>query len=164
VLPEPGTTDLATMEKRLLDLEIGEDGSLRLFCGRASDTFGTRFIPDEATEAVFESLVLGLTKRLVLIAATIADTTDYLGPWDFGVAVVGLSGLVSLRLVQRATWAPTPYSEKYYRQTVRATHAREEITAWNRWPRRRLCGQRGVRTQNSLPSGSAITTHDTSSG
>lgn len=59
VLPEPGTMDLATMEKRLLDLEIGEDGSLRLFCGRGSDTFGTRFIPDETTEAVFESLVLG---------------------------------------------------------------------------------------------------------
>jgi hypothetical protein len=93
-------------------------------CGRASDTFGTRFIPDEATEAVFESLALGLTKRLVLIAGTVADTTDYLGPWDLGVAIVGLSGLVSLRQVQRATWAPTPYSEKYYRQTVRATHER----------------------------------------
>jgi hypothetical protein len=59
LLPEAGTMDLATVEKRLLELEIGEDASLRLFCGRASDTFGTRFIPDEATEAVFESLVLG---------------------------------------------------------------------------------------------------------
>lgn len=29
---------------------------------------------------------------------------------------------MSLRLVQRATWAPTPYSEQDYRQTVRATH------------------------------------------
>jgi hypothetical protein len=117
--------DLATVEKRLLELEIGEDAGLRLFCGRASDTFGTRFIPDEATEAVFESLVLGLTKRLVPIAATVADTTDYLASWDLGIAVAGLSGLVSLRLVQRGdTWAATPYSQDDYRQTVRVTHER----------------------------------------
>jgi hypothetical protein len=125
VLPEPGTMDLATREERLLDLEIGEDGSLRLFCGRASDAFGSGFVPRDATEAVFESLILGLTKRLVLTAATVADTTDYLGSWDFGVAAVGLSGLVSLRLVQRGDmWAATPYSDQDYRQIVRATHER----------------------------------------
>jgi hypothetical protein len=125
VPPEPGTTSPAVVEKRLLDLEIGEDGSLRLFCGRASDAFGTRFIPDEATEAVFESLILGLTKRLVLIAVTVAETADNLGPWDFAIAVVGLSGLVSCRLVQRGdNWAATPFSEPGYRETVRATHER----------------------------------------
>jgi hypothetical protein len=125
VPPEPGTMDLATIEKRLLDLEIGEDGSLRLFCGRASDTLGASYTGADATESIFESLILGLTKRLVLIAATVADTADYLGPWDFGIAIVGLSGLVSLRLVQRGdTWAATPYSEEDYRETVRATHER----------------------------------------
>jgi hypothetical protein len=37
--------DLVTREERLLDLEIGEDGSLRLFCGRASDAFGSGVRP-----------------------------------------------------------------------------------------------------------------------
>jgi hypothetical protein len=125
VLPEPGTLDLATVEKRLLDLEIGEDGSLRLFCGRASDRLGASYTGADATESVFESLILGLTKRLVLIATTVADTTDYLGSWDFGIAVVGLSGLVSWRLVQRGdAWAATPFSEDDYRQTVRVTYER----------------------------------------
>jgi hypothetical protein len=76
------------------------------------------------SESVFESLVLGLTKRLVLIAATVADAADYLGSWDFGIAVVGLSGLVSCRLVQQGDRQAAPYSEEDYRHTVRVTYER----------------------------------------
>jgi hypothetical protein len=125
VLPEPGTTNPAVVEKRLLDLEIGEDGSLRLFCGRASDTLGSSYSGKDATESVIESLILGLTKRLVLIAATVAETADHLGSWDFGLAVTSLLGLPSWRLVQRGDlWAATPFSEGDYRETVRVTYER----------------------------------------
>jgi hypothetical protein len=126
VPPEPDTTSLAVTEHRLLDLEIGEDGSLRLFCGRASDALGRGYTPgiteDEVTESIFESLILGLTKRLILLATAVAETTDYLGQWDFGIAVVGLRGMVSWRRVQRGDWDPTPFSEDDYRETVRATY------------------------------------------
>jgi hypothetical protein len=125
LLSESDATSPAAAEHRLLDLEIGEDGRLRLFCGRASDKMSCRYTPDDAVEAVFESLILGLTKRLVLIATAVAETTDYLGQWDFGIAITGLRGLVSWRLVQRGdTWAAAPFSENDYRQTVRVTFER----------------------------------------
>src|SRR5213078_2192897 len=86
VLPESNLWSLADVEGRLLDLEIGEDGGLRLFCGRASAELGASYSGRDAIESVFESLILGLTKRLVLIAAVVAETADYLGQWDLGIA------------------------------------------------------------------------------
>jgi hypothetical protein len=120
VPPEPLDVDLfQRQEKRLLDLEIREDGGLRLFCGRASDTLGPSSI-----ECVIEGLILGLTKRLVLAAATVAEATVYFGQWDFGVAVTGLRDLVSLRLIQHSDDEPMPFSEEHYRETLRVTYER----------------------------------------
>jgi len=104
-------------------LEVNEDGSLHLFCGRASDRL--RAWRDEEAECVFETVIIGLTKRLVLVAHVVADTTGYLGSWDFGIAVTGLRGLISSRLVQQGdTWAATPFSEDTYRQTTRVPYER----------------------------------------
>jgi hypothetical protein len=106
------------LETRLLDLEVNEDGGLRLFCGGASKTMRN-------VDYVIDSLVIGLTKRMVLVAETIAGTTDWLGSWDFGVAVTGLRGRTSWRLAQHAQgYLAAPYSKGEYRQTVRATHER----------------------------------------
>jgi hypothetical protein len=107
-------------ETYLLDLEIRENGSLRLFCGRASDALGAL----NNIECAFESLILGLTKRLVLAAATVADVAVYFGQWDFGVAVTGLRDLISWRLMQRIGWERPPFSEEEYRETVRLTYER----------------------------------------
>jgi hypothetical protein len=91
---EPGREVVLTpptrTEGRLLDLEVNEDGSLHLFCGRASDRL--RAWRDEEVECVFETVIIGLTKRLVLVAQVVADTTGYLGSWDVGIAVTGLRG------------------------------------------------------------------------
>jgi len=125
VLPESSVSSPADFEGRLLDLEIGEDGGLRLFCGRASAELGSSYSGRDATESVFESLILGLTKRLLLVAAAVAEAGDYLGQWDFGIAITGLRALVSSRLVQRGdTWAAAPFSEDDYRRTVRVTYER----------------------------------------
>jgi hypothetical protein len=105
-------------ENRLLDLEVNEDGGLRLFCGRASDTM-------RKVDYVIDGLIIGLTKRIVLVAETIANTTGWLGSWDFGVAVTGLRGRTSLRLAQHAQeYLAAPFSESEYRETVRATYER----------------------------------------
>ncbi len=106
------------LETRLLDLEVNEDGGLRLFCGRASDTMRN-------VEYVIDGLVIGLTKRIVLVAETIATTTGWLGSWDFGAAVTGLRGRTSLRLAQHGQdYLAAPFSEDGYQETVRATYER----------------------------------------
>jgi hypothetical protein len=107
------------VERRLLDLEVNEDGGLRLFCGGASHTLRGD------GECVIDGLVIGLTKRMVLVAETIANTTEWLGSWDFGIAVTGLRGLTSLHLAQhQQEWLAAPFSEEEYRETVRATYER----------------------------------------
>lgn len=107
-------------ETRILDLEVREDGGLRLFCGGASTTHPRYSM--EPIEIAMELVILGLTKRLVVAAATVADTTDFLGRWNLGIAVVGLGGLRSSRLMASGqSWLATPFSESEYRQTTRAT-------------------------------------------
>jgi hypothetical protein len=60
-----------------------------------------------------------------MIAATVAETADYLGAWDFGIAVTNLPGRRSWRMVQGGDlYEATPFSEGDYRQTVRATYER----------------------------------------
>ena len=107
-------------ETHLLDLEIREDGGLRLFCGHVSDTAG----PLNNIECALEPLILGLTKRLVLTAATVAEATVYFGQWDFGLAVTGLRDAVSLLLMQRIGWERTPFSDEDYREMVRVSYER----------------------------------------
>jgi len=98
------STDL---EPRLLDLEINEDGGVRLFCARASDSRQTNI---GQSEFAIEAVILGLTKRVVLVAGVIAATARYLGSWDFGIAITRLRGCQSARLRQEG-WEGTPFSE-----------------------------------------------------
>jgi len=108
-------------EISLLDLEVREDGGLRLFCGGASHTLN-RF--DKPLEIAMEMVILGLTKRLVMAATTIADSVEFSGSWDLGIAIIGLGGLWSSRLVAGGSWDVTPFSDVDYRQTTRATQER----------------------------------------
>jgi Schlafen, AlbA_2 len=108
-------------EPGLLDLEVREDGGLRLVCGGASRTLNPAMSP---LEIVMDLVIVGLTKRLVMAAATIADTVGFLGSWDLGITVIGLRGLRRHR-VGAFDWDAAPYSEDY-RQTTRATH--EQLT------------------------------------
>jgi hypothetical protein len=64
-----------------------------------------------------ELVILGLTKRLVVAAATVADTADFLGSWDLGIAVIGLGGLWSSR-----TWPPVGPGKRH--PTPRASTGR----------------------------------------
>ena len=76
-------------------------------------------------EIVMDLVIVGLTKRLVIAAATVAETADFSGGWDLGITVIGLSGLRRHR-GGSFDWDAAPYSEDDYRQTTRATY--EQLT------------------------------------
>jgi hypothetical protein len=73
-------------EDNLLDLEIRDDGGLRLFCGRAS----TVLPRDPPVTFVFHKLIATLTYHVVNAAIAVADQADYLGGWGFAVAIRGI--------------------------------------------------------------------------
>ncbi len=104
-------------ESTLLDLEVGHDGLLRLFCG-----YGSRAVGEDGIQVVMESTILGLTKRLLLIAGNVAEVCAFRGSWDLGVSVAPLRGRISFRLhTSHGGLRGVPYSEDDYTQTVRAT-------------------------------------------
>ncbi|MDP8930742.1 MAG: ATP-binding protein [Actinomycetota bacterium] len=104
-------------ESLLLDLEVNHDGMLRLFCGHAS-----RPISEGQGQVAIEAAILGLTKRLMLIAGNVAETCDFRGSWDVGVAVTGLRGKLSARLWETGNrLVAAPYSEDEHFETVRVT-------------------------------------------
>jgi hypothetical protein len=107
-------------ETSLLDLEVREDGGLRLFCGGASRPLNPAINP---LDIVMDLVIVGLTKRLVMAAVTVAEAADFSGSWDLGITVIGLRGLRRHR-VGVLDWDAEPYSDDDYRQTARATHER----------------------------------------
>ena len=109
-------------ETSVLDLEVREDGGLRLFCGGASRPLNSAMGP---RDIAMDLLIVGLTKRLVMTATIVADTAGFLGSWDLGITVIGLLGLRRHRGGVLA-WDADPYSDDDYRETTRATH--EQLT------------------------------------
>jgi hypothetical protein len=109
-------------ETGLLDLEVREDGGLRLVCGGASRPVNPGVTQ---VEIVMDLVIVGLTKRLVMAAAAVAAVADFSGRWDLGIAVIGLGGLRRHRVGVFDSDA-VPYSEDDYRETTRATH--EQLT------------------------------------
>lgn len=93
-------------------MEIGLDGSGRLFCGRAADKNRNRLL-------IIDVLVAGLTARFLALMGGLYAAGGYLGPVDVGLAVTGLRGGVSYVLSSRLGIDPTPYDKDQYRRTER---------------------------------------------
>jgi hypothetical protein len=97
---------------RVLDFEIGLNGSGRMFCGRAAATLKGRL-------TIIDVLVAGLTARFLAVMGGLYDKAGYLGPVDVGLAVTGLRGGVSYILSDDPWTDPTPYDKDQYRRTER---------------------------------------------
>lgn len=97
---------------RVLDFEIGLDGSGRMFCGRAAATLKGRL-------TIIDVLVAGLTARFLAVMGGLYAAGGYLRPVDVGLAVTGLRGGVSYVLKDDPWTDPTPYDKDQYRRTER---------------------------------------------
>lgn len=112
-------------EDGILELEVDEDGSLRLFCSRGSHTRALG--PSRpASRWTFEELLAGLTWRVVRAAGLVADKTAYFGNWEFGVAMTNMRGATSWKIHSRLWSATLQYADDDYRAVTVATFA--EVT------------------------------------
>jgi hypothetical protein len=132
-------------ERQLLELEISEQGALRLFCGRGTDMINGQ-------KVVLPGIVVGLCHRVLAIAKQLAEETGCWASWDFGVAMIGMRGSVPW-LPPGTYLADTPtFPDEDYRQTARAT--REELASRPNAVADRLVGRLiralGMRAQQEL--------------
>ncbi|HUP14771.1 MAG TPA: ATP-binding protein [Acidimicrobiia bacterium] len=109
----------ADREDHLLEIELSEDGEVRVFCGRASAVADPGRAPDVAV--LFDVLIAGLVYRSVQLAADVAAETGYLGDWAIGVAVVGAKGGGSWIRTQDFMTTATPYPADIYTQLTRSS-------------------------------------------
>jgi len=122
-------------EGHLLELEVDEDGALRLFCGRAS-YLSQR---DSGTPLAFEALIVGISRQLLGLATAISESAGYRGSWDLAVAVEGLRGCISAELAQDVMSSCPVYDANDYREGTRASI--EELTQRPGGVAKRLLGR-----------------------
>jgi hypothetical protein len=108
---------LKRLETRLIEVELSENGAVRLFCGRASDNRES----DPNFEFAFEALVGGLTMRVLRIAANIADATGFWGTWNLGLAITDSKGKYSWLRAESHFYEGTPYTAAKYLAFTRAS-------------------------------------------
>lgn len=97
------------------ELEVYDDGGLRIYSSRFSDIRDT-------SSLLFESMAVGFTRQLIAITAAAAERGGYVGAWVLGFGATGLQGTVSHRLAQNMG-SGTPYGEDTYKRVVMASYA-----------------------------------------
>lgn len=75
----------------IVELELSEDGQLRLFTGRFSD--GLRDGDATPVQQIFDIMAVAYTRQMILMALHVGRETGYRGPWMLGAAATGIEGL-----------------------------------------------------------------------
>ena len=73
-------------EESAIELELSEDGVIRLMTTRLSDDIDGR-------ESLFAVMIPVLVRRALAVAVAVADQAGYQGPWMLAVGATGLAGL-----------------------------------------------------------------------
>jgi hypothetical protein len=101
-------------EKEIVELEVHEDGGMRVFMGRFSDTM------DDGEDVLFESAAVIYTRRLLALVRAVAEDGGYFGNWLLAVGATGMRGRRSY--TARMQWAsdsdPRYTDDGYERATV----------------------------------------------
>ena len=104
----------------LLELEVSDQGTLRLMTTRLSDSVGSG-----DSEVLFETMMPILTRRVVGLACAMADNVGYAGPWMLGVAATKIAGLQAF--MEGGRWdfdaRALPKDQDEYRRHTTATNA-----------------------------------------
>jgi hypothetical protein len=101
-----------------LDLTLGFNGTLSLFCGRMSE-------PRESYLVVYDDTVVEMTVRFIFFLMNLYKTT-YQGPVDIGLALTGLEGAYSMN-GRTPYFGGTPFKGNEYRRTMRVFADRLEV-------------------------------------
>jgi hypothetical protein len=118
-------------EASLLMLTVGEDGSVTVLSGRATDQARPTWKrlgapePDSTRPVIFPDLLLGLTHSALAFAADLAQRFGgYDGAWDIGLRLSGIKDAIAYDYVQNGDEdVVQPYDDDSYERTATATTA-----------------------------------------
>jgi len=111
-------------ERDLLDMELREDGGLRVLIGRMTDTRRHQRVLGEPEVVITEGLAVGYALRCVHWATLVGGATGYRGSWAFGMHARGLRGHMSSKVFEDI-WGQgdgTRYDLDSYREVTTSVH------------------------------------------
>lgn len=116
------------------DLEVSEDGGLRLFMSRLSDE-------DGKARVFFDPAVIIFVRRFLAVLEAAAEAGGYLGNWTLAIGITGLKGCKSYRMNKSSmrTSNELVYSGDVYERATEASYA--ELTSKHGGIADRLLGQ-----------------------
>lgn len=111
--PEP------LFENHGIEVEIGDDGTVKAFCSRASDDW-------KGGRVAFEILIGGLVRRVLDLGSVITTDAGFMGDWEVAVGISHLRGTVS-HFRMRGPLVDVddcpPFPESHYERTWRGAAA-----------------------------------------
>ncbi|GAB3159744.1 hypothetical protein [Microbispora hainanensis] len=118
------------------ELQVHEDGGLRLFTSRFSSLDS-----DAGEQVILISGAVSHTRRFLSLIRAAAEQAGYFGNWALGLGATGLNGLRAYTSRNTNNWLFTPqtrYDEEDYREATTVTWA--ELNEAPRAVTRRLAG------------------------
>lgn len=108
--PDPWSSGGSPGTAGALDLEISEDGAVRLYCCAISW--------DNDRSVIWDETVNGVAMRAVMTAEAVSEATGYLGEWEAGVHITDVKGAVSGAQRNKFPLRPSVYTSSEYRRTT----------------------------------------------
>lgn len=127
-----------------IELQVFEDGGLRLFSSRFSDEIGG----SNNEHVILDAAAAGLTRRFLAIVIAASEEAGYAGNWSLAIGATGLKGLRAYTQGWMSYGTTSRYDSDDYRQATAASWA--ELAAAPGAVTRRLIGPllRSLGTEN----------------
>lgn len=106
----------------LAELEVHEDGGLRLFTSRLS-YLNPPAPPELNEQLLFEIAVVTFVRRLIALTLGVAEEAGYFGNWHLACGATGLRGTYSYTQSRQWDSGSSRYSEDDYRRSHTVTYA-----------------------------------------
>lgn len=118
----PSENDRGADDGGLLDIELRDDGGIRVLVGRMTMTTTEQF-GDGSKQVVLDGLAVAYARHIVDWAVAISGRTSWYGSWMFGLHADGLRGLESYLYQRRLVAGRAPaFDVNEYREVTVAPH------------------------------------------
>lgn len=110
------------LDEKIIELEIDEDGGLRIFMGRLSDNRPDPLADQPGpSQALFPAAVITYARQFVALTAAASEHAGYLGTWTLAAGATGIQGLPVHDFILQGDASPR-YDAADYRQATTAAY------------------------------------------
>jgi len=116
------TTTGGQVDEKIVELEIDEDGGVRIFMGRLSDSLHPLADQPRGGQRLFPSAVITYARQFIALTAAAAEHAGYIGTWLLAAGATGIQGIPVHDYLLQGDPSPR-YDAADYRRATTASYA-----------------------------------------